>query len=89
MAQGLGQGFSKAMDDISADMQAAVPTSFNLSPAVNLNGSSNGSSGNSPVGGGFTLHIENFVNNSEKDIQRLAYEFEFYRQQAAAARGNA
>ena len=89
MAQGLGQGFSKAMNDISADMQAAIPTSFNLSPAVNLNGSSNGSAGSSPVPGGFTLHIETFVNNSEKDVQRLAYEFEFYRQQAAAARGNA
>lgn len=89
MAQGLGQGFSKAMDDISADMQAAIPTSFNLSPAVNTSGASNGSAGNPSAGGGFTLHIETFVNNSEKDIQRLAYEFEFYRQQAAAARGNA
>ena len=89
MAQGLGQGFSKAMDGISANMQAAVPTSFNLSPAVNRIDASNGSAGTSPAGGGFTLHIETFVNNSEKDIQRLAYEFEFYRQQAAAARGNA
>ena len=89
MAQGLGQGFSKAMDGISTDMQAAIPTSFNLSSAVNRSGASNGSAGTSPAGGGFTLHIENFVNNTEKDIQRLAYEFEFYRQQAAAARGNA
>ncbi len=89
MAQGIGQGFSKAMDGISADMQAAIPTSFNLSPAVNTSGASNGSASNPSAGGGFTLHIENFVNNSEKDIQRLAYEFEFYRQQAAAARGNA
>ncbi len=89
MAQGLGQGFSKAMNDISADMLEAIPTNFNLSPAVNMNGLSNGSVGNFPSGGGFTLHIENFVNNTEKDIQRLAYEFEFYRQQAAAARGNA
>ena len=89
MAQGLGQGFSKAMNDISADMQAAIPTSFNLSPAVNRIDASNGSAGNPSAGGGFTLHIENFVNNTEKDIQRLAYEFEFYRQQAAAARGNA
>nr|DAQ27808.1 MAG TPA: tail tape measure protein [Caudoviricetes sp.] len=88
MAQGLGQGFSKAMDDISADMQAAIPTSFNLSPAVNMNTALSGSSSNSPASGGFTLHIENFVNNTEKDIERLAYEFEFYRQQAAAARGN-
>lgn len=89
MAQGLGIGFGKAMNDISADMQSAIPTSFNLNPSLALNGSSGSTPGNSPVGGGFTLHIENFVNNTEKDIQRLAYEFEFYRQQAAAARGNA
>lgn len=88
MAQGLGQGFSKAMNDVSADMQAAIPTSFDLNPALSLNGSTGGVSGNPSVGG-FTLHIENFVNNTEKDIQRLAYEFEFYRQQAAAARGKA
>lgn len=88
MAQGLGQGFSRAMNNISADMQAAIPTSFNLSPAVNMNASLSGFSSNSSASGGFTLHIENFVNNTEKDVQRLAYEFEFYRQQAAAARGN-
>ncbi len=88
MAEGLGQGFSKAMNDVSGDMQAAIPTNFDLNPSLSLNGSI-GSIGGFPVGGGFTLHIENFVNNTEKDIQRLAYEFEFYRQQAAAARGNA
>ncbi|QNO17877.1 phage tail protein [Caproicibacterium amylolyticum] len=89
MAQGLGQGFSKAMSDISADMQSAIPTAFNLNPALNIGSSINSAGGKSLAGGGFTLHIENFVNNTDKDIERLAYEFEFYRQQAAAARGNA
>lgn len=28
----------------------------------------------------FTLNIENFTNNSDKDIEQLAYELEFYRQ---------
>ncbi len=89
MAQGLGQGFSKAMGDISADMQSEIPTTFNMIPSLNLNGSA-GSAGSNPLAvGGFTLHIENFINNTDKDIERLAYEFEFYRQQAAAARGNA
>ena len=89
MAQGLGQGFSKAMNDVSADMQNSIPTNFNLNPALSLNNSTGGMGGSFPANSGFTLHIENFVNNTEKDIQRLAYEFEFYRQQAAAARGNA
>jgi phage-related protein len=89
MAQGLGIGFSKAMDQVSGDMQAAIPTSFNLDTALNVGGSAGGSNVTAAASGGFTLHIENFVNNTEKDIQQLAYEFEFYRQQAAAARGNA
>ncbi|QNO19541.1 phage tail protein [Caproicibacterium amylolyticum] len=89
MAQGLGQGFSKAMNDVSADMQNSIPTNFNLNPALGVGGFAGGSAGMAGGSGGFTLHIENFVNNTEKDIQRLAYEFEFYRQQAAAARGNA
>lgn len=36
---------------------------------------------------GITLHIENFINNSTKDIEQLAYELEFYRQRAAMGRG--
>ena len=88
MAQGLGIGFSKAMAQVSGDIQSAIPTDFDLNASVS--GSTTGRmSGGSSQGGGFMLHIENFVNNTEKDIQQLAYEFEFYRQQAATARGNA
>jgi gas vesicle protein len=36
---------------------------------------------------GITLHIENFYNNSDKDIEKLAYELEFYRQRIALGRG--
>ena len=36
---------------------------------------------------GFTLHIENFINNTEKDIEQLAYELEFYRQRITMGRG--
>jgi 5'(3')-deoxyribonucleotidase len=38
---------------------------------------------------GLTLHIENFINNTEKDIEQLAYELEFYRQRIAMGRGGA
>ncbi len=36
---------------------------------------------------GLTLNIENFINNSEKDIEQLAYELEFYRQRITMGRG--
>lgn len=36
---------------------------------------------------GLTLHIENFYNNSDKDIEHLAYELEFYRQRISLGRG--
>lgn len=35
----------------------------------------------------FTLHIENFINNTDKDIEQLAYELEFYRQRIAMGKG--
>lgn len=38
-------------------------------------------------GGGLTLNIENFINNTDKDIEQLAYELEFYRQRVAMGRG--
>jgi len=38
-------------------------------------------------GGNLTLHIENFINNTEKDIEKLAYELEFYRQRVSYGRG--
>lgn len=45
------------------------------------------SKGNSSAG--LTLHIENFINNSDKDIEQLAYELEFYRQRVSMGRGGA
>ncbi|WP_084281393.1 phage tail tape measure protein [Alkaliphilus transvaalensis] len=38
-------------------------------------------------GGGLTLNIDKFVNNSEKDIEQLAYELEFYRQRMSLGKG--
>lgn len=40
-------------------------------------------------GSGITLQVENFINNTEKDIEQLAYELEFYRQRVAMGRGGA
>ena len=38
-------------------------------------------------GGGLTVLIENFNNHTDKDIEQLAYELEFYRQRVAFGRG--
>jgi phage-related minor tail protein len=38
-------------------------------------------------GSGLTLKIENFINNTEKDIEQLAYELEFYRQKISMGKG--
>lgn len=44
---------------------------------------------NAQSGGGsnLTIHIDNFNNNTDKDIEQLAYELEFYRQRVAMGRG--
>lgn len=42
--------------------------------------------GNNAVGN-LTLNIENFINNTNKDIEQLAYELEFYRKRVATGRG--
>ena len=86
MAIGLGQGFDKAMSKVSEDIQGAIPTDFNVNANLNSLGTSNTSKPNT-AGSGFTLHIENFINNTEKDIEQLAYEFEFYRQRLSFAKG--
>lgn len=39
------------------------------------------------AGSGFALNITNFYNNTDKDMEALAYQFEFARQKAAAALG--
>ncbi|MBC2578750.1 hypothetical protein [Clostridium sp. DJ247] len=36
---------------------------------------------------GLTINIEKFVNNRKEDIQALAEELEFYRQQRSLAKG--
>ncbi|KAB2953719.1 phage tail tape measure protein [Heliorestis acidaminivorans] len=41
----------------------------------------------SSSGSGFNITIEQFINNSSQDIERLAYELEFYRQRIALGRG--
>ena len=47
MAEGIGVGFSDEMKSVTADMQNAIPTSFDVDATAKVNGSSGyvGSSG--------------------------------------------
>lgn len=87
MGAGLGIGFVNAMDSVSKDIQKAIPT--DLEAEANLNILTGQNSSRNATGTGFTLHIENFINNTDKDIEQLAYEFEFYRQRLSFAKGGA
>ena len=51
---------------------------------ANAKGEANPTSNNK-----LTIQIENFNNNTDKDIEQLAYELEFYRQRIAMGRGGA
>lgn len=52
-----------------------------------INKATSGISNSQGTAGGITLKIENFINNTEKDIEQLAYELEFYRQRISTGRG--
>jgi hypothetical protein len=90
--KGLAEGINKsrylvsdAVSRLSLDMKvnpgvSEIPASRNYSNSSEEN--RNMSSRN-----GLTLYIENFNNYTEKDIEQLAYELEFYRQKTALGKG--
>ncbi|MHC6181068.1 phage tail tape measure protein [Clostridium sp. JNZ X4-2] len=87
---GLAEGINKskhivaeAVNGLSLDMKVnsniaeiSVPASNNSKENENLNNRN-----------GLTLHIENFNNYTEKDIEQLAYELEFYRRKISMGKG--
>ncbi|WP_294180979.1 phage tail tape measure protein [uncultured Clostridium sp.] len=87
---GLAEGINKskhivaeAVNGLSLDMKVnsniaemAIPYNNNLKENDNISNKN-----------GFTLHIENFINNTDKDIEQLAYELEFYRQKISMGKG--
>lgn len=42
MGQGIGVGFSQAMDQVSKEMEGSIPTDFDLNSKLNLKESVNG-----------------------------------------------
>ena len=78
IGRGIANGITKSVSDVQNAMSylsGKVQTSFNpvINPTTNTNP--------------FILQIDKFVNNREQDVQGLAEEMEFYRRQAALAKG--
>ena len=78
IGRGVANGITKSISDVQNAMSylsGKVQTSFNpvINPTTNTNP--------------FILQIDKFVNNREQDVQGLAEEMEFYRRQAALAKG--
>lgn len=78
MAQGIGVGFENEMSSVSTNMAKAIPT--NKHDYSIKNPDSRGTDANN-VSGGFSVKIENFINNRTQDVQAFAEELEFYRKQ--------
>ena len=72
LAFGLGESFEEAMKDVTRDMEAAVPTDFDIN--ADVKGAMNGLG--KQGGGGFSLvlHIGTFINHTTQDLRQLADE---------------
>ena len=91
LALGLGEGFTGSMKYISKQMQNAIPTSFDTDLNYNLQAAKSSQMASAeptnPSTSGFSIHIENFVNNRAQDVQAFAQELEFYSRRSSLALG--
>jgi phage-related protein len=84
MGEGIGVGFEKAMDDVSEDMQKAVPTDFDVNSDLNINGGTGGSYG---MVGGSLITIQQMIVRSEDDIRKISQELYNLMQTGSRAQG--
>lgn len=93
---GLAEGINKnknavtsAIKGLSSDVKLGIdfkttnPLSENSASASNSKTTDNNSKNS-----GLVLNIQNFYNNTSKDIEQFAYELDFYRQKIAMSRGS-
>jgi len=83
MAQGIGSGFYRAMAKVAEGMQEAVPTSFDVNPNVNVNGSG----GIEGIGNNPLVIVQQMFVRSEDDIRRVSQELYNLMQTSARAQG--
>jgi len=71
MGEGIGVGFEKAMEQVSDDMQNAIPTNFDVDAGLNVNGSASfgGYDGGSPL-----VVVQQMIVRTEDDIRRISQE---------------
>jgi phage-related protein len=83
MALGLGEGFNKAMARVADDMQNAVPTDFNISPDISVNGRG----GSAASASGPLVVVQQMIVRSEDDIRRISQELYNLMQTGSRAQG--
>jgi phage-related protein/archaellum component FlaC len=83
MALGLGEGFNKAMARVADDMQSAVPTDFNISPDISVNGRG----GSAASASGPLVVVQQMIVRSEDDIRRISQELYNLMQTGSRAQG--
>jgi len=84
LAKGIGAGFEKEMPDLLSDVNGAM-SDLNSEVQASVNPTINPTANSNPL----ILNIDKFINNTEKDIQALAEELEFYRKNSSLAKGGA
>lgn len=85
---GLAEGINKNKSLVSKAIQGlSVDMKLNTKDAVTEKTDKQSYDEKSSRGSSFVLHIENFYNKTEKDIEQLAYELEFYKQKLSLGRG--
>lgn len=84
MALGLGEGFDKAMDKVSDDIEGAIPRDFDIESNVNLNGAGGSVTG---FGNGPLVTVQQMIVRSEDDIRKVSQELYNLMQTGSRAQG--
>ena len=85
MGEGIGVGFEQAMDQVSEDMQNAIPSDLDM-PGVNVGDSIYGAAGHGGFGGSL-ITIQQMIVRSEDDIRRISQELYNLMQTGSRAQG--
>ena len=84
MALGLGEGFDKAMDKVSDDIEGAIPRDFDIDSNVNLHGTGGPAAA---FGSGPLVTVEQMIVRSEEDIRKVSQELYNLMQTGSRAQG--
>jgi TP901 family phage tail tape measure protein len=84
MAEGLGEGFDRAMNKVSDDIEGAIPRDFDVDSNVNINGTG----GLAPsMNTGPLVTVQQMIVRSEDDIRKVSQELYNLMQTGSRAQG--